>query len=69
MFFGECMSWPLRQKWFWVLFGFFVVLLVLPFLVAYVLISLPPWLLMLALIVIILLWAVVKGYRDYVSKR
>lgn len=65
----SCMSWPLKERWFWVLFGFFVAVLVLPFLVAYVLINLPPWIMVLALIVIILLWAVVRGYRDYVSKR
>lgn len=61
-------SWPLRERWFWLLFGFLLLLFILPFLIIYIIISLPPWIVILFIIAVVLVWACVKGYRDYVSK-
>jgi len=57
------LGWILKERWFWVVFAVYLVLLTVPILVAFLLISLPPVFIVVVLIVLIVIWIIVRGYR------
>jgi putative Ca2+/H+ antiporter (TMEM165/GDT1 family) len=62
--------WPLRERWFWILFGVLVAMLILPFLIVGLIDRLVPAsnffdVLILILIVVVVVWLLLKGYRDW----
>lgn len=59
------MTWPLRQKWFWMLFLALLVMLIGAFVVAFVIVSLSPTSLVLTLIVVLIVWFVFRSYRRW----
>jgi uncharacterized membrane protein len=59
------LSWPLRQKWFWMLFIVLTSMLLLPLLIFWVVITLSPSSLFAMLIAVAALWVVVRAYRKW----
>lgn len=67
---GEKRFWPLRERWFWVLFGMLVAVLIVPFLIVGLIVRLVPasnlfGVLIWILIVTVVIWLLLKGYRDW----
>lgn len=67
---GEKRFWPLKERWFWILFGVLVAVLIVPFLIVGVIVMLVPasnllGALIYILIVAAVIWLVLKGYRDW----
>ncbi len=67
---GKKRFWPLRERWFWILFGVLVAVLIVPFLIVGLIVRLVPasnlfgvliWILM----VTVVIWLLLKGYRDW----
>ena len=63
------LTWPLRQKWFWVLFFSLLAVLLGAFLVVFLIVSLSPQSLVLTLIVVLVLWVTVRSYRKWVTDK
>lgn len=63
------MTWPLRQKWFWMLFFALLAMLVGSFLVVFVIVSLSPASLFLVLILVVIIWFVFRSYRKWVFNK
>jgi uncharacterized membrane protein YfcA len=61
--------WPLKQKWFWTLFLGLLAVLIGAFLVVFLVVSLSPEALVLTLIVVLILWVVVRSYRNWVANK
>ncbi|MGB9778432.1 MAG: hypothetical protein ACPLW8_03415 [Candidatus Bathyarchaeales archaeon] len=60
------MSSILLDKWTWIIILSVVAIIVLPLVVVWCILQLPPIGALLATIVIILLWGVASGYKDWV---
>jgi positive regulator of sigma E activity len=63
------LTWPLKQKWFWMLFFKLLVILIGAFVVAFVIFTLSPTSLFLTVIAVLILWVVVRSYRKWVADR
>lgn len=63
------LTWPLRQKWFWMLFLTLFAMLVGAFLVLYLVVSLSPPSVILMLVVVFVVWFVFRSYRKWVAGR
>jgi uncharacterized protein involved in cysteine biosynthesis len=61
----------IKEKWFWLLIICLALIVVLPFLIIYLILFLPPlWGPALATVILIILWGIASGYKDYiVAKR
>jgi len=67
---GLRMSWVLKEKWFWLIILSVVLIFTVPFIVIYFILFLPPiWGPLVATIIIIVLWGVVSGYKDWLIAR
>jgi Flp pilus assembly protein TadB len=63
------LTWVLKQKWFWMLFVILLATIIVPFLLVWIVLSLPPVYLVWALIVALAVWAVLKGYQDRAERK
>lgn len=63
------LSWPLKQRWFWVLFFVLLTVILLPFLIVQAVLSLNPSSLFLVLIIMIGIWIIVRSYRGWVKRK
>jgi len=63
------MTWVLKQKWFWVLAFCLMAVLILPLLIAWIIVSLRPDLMIMAVIAIFVLWWIVRCYKGYSVKK
>jgi hypothetical protein len=59
-----------RQNWFWVIVVFATLVITVPFIVIYVVLLLPPiWGPALFMVALVIIWAFVSGYKDWVTAR
>lgn len=66
----KTMSEVLLDKWTWIILFSIISIIVVPLVVVFLILQLPPIWAFVATIIIILLWGVASGYKDYViSKR
>jgi len=63
----DALAWPLRQKWFWMLFGMLVLAVILPLLLVGVIAN-SLGSLFVSLIVVLVIWVVFRSYREWVAK-
>lgn len=64
------MAWVLREEWYWIIVVAIILVFVLPLAIVWLILNLPPAARMIATIVIIVVWGVVAGYKDWlISKR
>lgn len=63
------LTWVLKQKWFWMLFVVLLATIIIPFLLIWIVLNLPPVYLVWALIVALAVWAVLKGYQDRAERK
>jgi hypothetical protein len=61
------MSWIIKQKWYWIIVLGVSLILLVPLLVVWVLLNLPPFLSLVLTIGIVITWGVVGGYRDWIK--
>ncbi|MEM1551138.1 MAG: hypothetical protein QXO15_05350 [Nitrososphaerota archaeon] len=60
----------LSDKWFWIIVISAVLIIIIPFIVVWTIIYLPPELKLVATICLVIFWGVVSGYKEWViSKR
>ena len=59
-----------KEEWFWLIVIFATVILTVPFVVIYVVLLLPPiWGPAIFTVALIIVWAVVSGYKDWVTSK
>ena len=59
-----------KQNWFWLMVIFVTIILTVPFIVIYVVLLLPPiWGPALFMVALIVVWALVGGYKDWVTAK
>ncbi len=63
------MTWPLRQRWFWLLFFMLLLVLIVPFLVIGLLANSSPSTIFVLLIVLVAVWVINRSYRDWKRKQ
>jgi len=63
------LTWPLRQRWFWLLFFMLLLVLIIPFLVVGLLANLSTTTWFVVLIVLVAVWIINRGYRDWKRKK
>ncbi len=63
------MLYILREAWLWIIIFFLIMILVGPFVILYLLLLLPAPLRVGSTFLIIILWAVVGGYKDWVMDK
>jgi len=54
------------ERWFWIILVALISIVIIPFLIIWLLITLPPLLSMFISIFLILSWGVVAGYKEWV---
>jgi hypothetical protein len=59
----------LREAWLWIIIFFLIMILVGPFVILYLLLLLPVQLRVGSTFLIIILWALVGGYKDWVMDK
>jgi len=63
------LTWPLKQKWFWMLFLALLAMLLGAFVIVFVIVTLSPSSIFLMLIVVLVLWFVVRSYRKWSASK
>jgi glucan phosphoethanolaminetransferase (alkaline phosphatase superfamily) len=64
------MSWILKERWYWFIVIGVVLVVVVPLLLVWVILSMDPIIRVIFTVLIILAWGLVSGYKDWlVSKR
>jgi len=59
-----------KEEWFWLIVIFATVILTVPFVVIYVVLLLPPiWGPAFFTVALVIVWAVVSGYKDCVTSK
>jgi hypothetical protein len=59
-----------KERWFWFIVLLVMLIVTVPFIVIYLIFLLPPlWGPALATIVLIIVWGVASGYKDWVTAR
>jgi Kef-type K+ transport system membrane component KefB len=60
----------LRENWLWLIVLFVTIIITVPFIVIYLVLLLPPiWGPALFMVALMILWAFVSGYKDWVTAR
>jgi len=59
----------LKEKWLWIIVSCLILIFILPFFIVMVLLTLPEPLNAIATLLLILLWGVVTGYKDWLMHR
>jgi len=64
------MTWILSEQWLWIIIASLFIVVILPLVVIWVILYLPPEMKLVATILIIVGWGVAAGYKDWIiSKR
>jgi predicted lysophospholipase L1 biosynthesis ABC-type transport system permease subunit len=63
------LSWTLKQKWFWMLFILLTAMLIVPFVLIWVIISLSPSLFVVVLVVAATAWVILRAYKNWVANK
>jgi uncharacterized membrane-anchored protein len=59
-----------KEQWFWLIVIFAAIIMIVPFVIIYVVLLLPPiWGPALFTVALVIVWAFVSGYKDYVTAR
>ena len=58
-------TWPLRQRWFWAIFFMLLLALILPVLIVGLIFNFSSSALFVILIALIVIWIVIRSYRDW----
>lgn len=67
---SECfLTWPLRQRWFWMLFFLLLLVLIIPFLVVGLLLNFSPGTIAVLLMILAVIWIINKSYTDWKRKQ
>jgi len=62
------LSWPLKQRWFWFLFFFLLAAVMVPMIFLGVLLMLPPYCFVIALLALVTVWFILKTRKEWKSK-
>jgi len=63
------MSSILSEKWFWILIMVLLAILVLPFVIVWIILLLPPPFNAVATVLIILGWGIAAGYKEWIMSK
>jgi hypothetical protein len=63
------MSWILKERWFWLIVVSAMLIVTLPFLILILILNLPPILSFVTLILLLIAWGIVAGYRDWLRDK
>ena len=63
---GQKLAWILKEKWLWIIISFLVLILTVPYVVIYLILSLPPMWSLVATVLLLIVWSVVAGYKDWI---
>ena len=63
------LTWPLKQKWFWMLFFALLAGVLGSFVIVELIFALSPGSIIIALIVVLALWVILRSYRKWVSDK
>jgi len=63
------MSSPYREPWLWIIVFSLILIIVLPFAIIWFILTLPPELSFTATIIIIVMWGVAAGYKDWTIQK
>lgn len=66
---GVMLTWPLKQRWFWMLFFFFLAVILIPVLLVGFIFALGPSYFILILVLLVVIWYVFRSYRDWKASR
>jgi membrane protein YdbS with pleckstrin-like domain len=59
-----------KEQWFWLIVLFVILIAIVPFVVIYFILLLPPiWGPALATVVLLVCWGVIGGYKDWVQAK
>jgi uncharacterized membrane protein len=56
----------MKESWFWIIIVSLILIIVLPLVIVWFILALPPELSFVATILVIVTWGVVAGYKDWI---
>jgi len=59
----------LREEWFWIIVLSLIAILIFPFILIWLVLSLPPELRVIITIVLIIGWGIAAGYKDWLREK
>gem|GEM_PF-2193596 len=62
------LTWPLKQRWFWMLFFTILAAVLGAFVIVELIFALSPGSIIIALIVVFMLWVILRSYRKWASE-
>ena len=62
------LTWPLKQRWFWMLFFTILAAVLGAFVIVELIFALSPGSIVIALIVVLALWVILSSYRKWASE-
>jgi len=63
--FRETMEATLLNKWLWIIIGCLCAIVIVPLMVLWVMMIVPPWLAATLTILILISWGIASGYKEY----
>lgn len=63
------MAWLFRERWFWIVFLALVTIILAPFIVVSVILSLPPIFRLVSMIVLVVCWGVAGAYKEWTKSK
>jgi len=70
LFFGcSELTWPLKQKWFWMLFFALLAMVLGAFVLVFLVLTVSPGFIVLFLVAALILWVIVHSYRNWAEDR
>lgn len=63
------MTWLFRERWFWIVFLALVTIILAPFIVVSVILSLPPIFRLVSMIVLVVCWGVAGAYKEWIKSK
>ena len=58
----------IKERWFWKLVVFFLILLIVPAILAWIIITAPPLIMWSSVLGLFIVWWLFRGYRDHIRK-
>jgi len=63
------LAWLFRERWFWIVFLALVTIILAPFIVVSVILSLPPIFRLVSMIVLVVCWGVAGAYKEWTKSK
>jgi Na+/H+-dicarboxylate symporter len=63
------LAWIFKEKWFWIILVALVSVILIPFILVTVILSMPPILRVVATALLVLCWGVAAAYRDWMKEK